>query len=53
MKYLDIVNIMKAFVPFLFVVLAPMASAAERPSVLLIMADDLGAENLACYGNPV
>jgi arylsulfatase A len=24
-----------------------------RPNILLIMADDLGAENLACYGNTV
>jgi arylsulfatase A len=23
----------------------------DRPNILLIMADDLGAENLACYGN--
>ncbi|MEM0970376.1 MAG: sulfatase-like hydrolase/transferase [Verrucomicrobiota bacterium] len=25
----------------------------EKPNILLIMADDLGAENLACYGNTV
>jgi arylsulfatase A len=29
------------------------ANAAKRPNILLIMADDLGAENLACYGNTV
>ncbi len=27
--------------------------AADQPNILLIMADDLGAENLACYGNTV
>ncbi len=26
---------------------------ADPPNILLIMADDLGAENLACYGNTV
>jgi len=25
----------------------------QKPNILLIMADDLGAENLACYGNTV
>ncbi|MBC8872720.1 MAG: hypothetical protein H8E44_25080 [Planctomycetes bacterium] len=44
---------MKTFAPILLVVLAPTASAAERPNILRIMADDLGAENLACYGNSV
>jgi len=27
--------------------------AQQKPNILLIMADDLGAENLACYGNTV
>ena len=27
--------------------------SAQKPNILLIMADDLGAENLACYGNTV
>ena len=30
-----------------------LGNAAERPNILLIMADDLGAENLGCYGNSV
>ncbi|MEM6911763.1 MAG: sulfatase-like hydrolase/transferase [Verrucomicrobiota bacterium] len=28
-----------------------VARAAERPNVIVIMADDLGAEGLACYGS--
>ncbi|MFZ5832463.1 MAG: sulfatase-like hydrolase/transferase [Planctomycetota bacterium] len=28
------------------------AAAAERPNVIVIMADDLGAKELACYGHP-
>lgn len=28
-------------------------SAQDRPNILLIMADDLGAESLACYGNTI
>lgn len=33
--------------------LTPAALSATRPNILLIMADDLGAENLGCYGNSV
>jgi hypothetical protein len=29
------------------------AAGEEKPNILLIMADDLGAEALACYGNTV
>jgi arylsulfatase A len=28
-------------------------TATDRPNVLLIIVDDLGWSNLACYGNPV
>ena len=29
------------------------ASANERPNVIVIMADDIGAEGLACYGSTI
>jgi arylsulfatase A-like enzyme len=29
------------------------AFAGERPNVIVIMADDLGAEGLACYGSTI
>ncbi len=32
--------------------LAPTAAAPERPSVIVILADDLGAGDLSCYGHP-
>ncbi|MFM2132350.1 MAG: hypothetical protein RL646_1553, partial [Verrucomicrobiota bacterium] len=32
--------------------LAPLAAlAADRPNVLLILADDLGARDLGCFGS--
>jgi arylsulfatase A-like enzyme len=37
----------------LLLLLVPETALSERPNILLIMADDLGAENLACYGNTV
>ena len=30
----------------------PVAAAAERPNLILIMADDLGSKELSCYGHP-
>lgn len=47
--------------PFHFAIIilqfALLASAfsqrTQKPNILIIMADDLGAENLACYGNTV
>ncbi len=34
-------------------ILSTLSLEARSPNVLLIMADDLGAENLACYGNTI
>ena len=31
----------------------PALGESKPPNILLIMADDVGAENLACYGNSV
>ncbi|MCB1079856.1 MAG: sulfatase, partial [Verrucomicrobiae bacterium] len=36
---------------FLLAICLGLASAADRPNVVLIVADDLGWSDLACYGN--
>ncbi len=47
-------NRMKHILPALLLSLVGLrAMGAGQPNILLIMADDLGAENLACYGNSV
>lgn len=35
------------------VTLSPRAMAASRPNVIVIMADDIGAEGLGCYGSEI
>jgi hypothetical protein len=53
------VNIKHAFrviVPLCAVAFLPLnvpVAAADRPNVIVIMADDLGAEGLACYGSTI
>ena len=34
----------------LFILLVSQASTKDRPNVIIIMADDLGAESIGCYG---
>jgi len=41
----------RAFTIPLFVLIAAACSAAERPNVLFVISDDLGAQSLGCYGN--
>src|SRR5688572_27224287 len=36
----------------LFTALVPGVAARERPNVIVILADDLGAGDLSCYGHP-
>ena len=47
---------LRVFVPLCavtFLLLAAPVRAAERPNVIVIMADDIGAEGLACYGSTI
>ena len=41
------------FSTLVFAFLVSTASTAERPNVLLIMADDLGFSDLGCYGGEI
>lgn len=43
---------MRIWLCFAMLLLNGAAGAQERPNVLLIMADDLGADELGCYGHP-
>ena len=37
----------------LFLFLSGINAAADRPNIIVIMADDIGAEGLACYGSTI
>lgn len=36
---------------FIYLLITPLAFASDRPNVLLILADDLGAYDLGCFGS--
>ncbi|MFT5471013.1 MAG: arylsulfatase A [Verrucomicrobiales bacterium] len=42
---------MKPLLTLFFAALAISANAADRPNVIVIMADDMGYENLSCHGS--
>ncbi len=45
---------MERFIPIiLFSILNTLASASQKPNILLILADDLGYSDLGCYGGEI
>ena len=44
---------MTAILTALWIILTAQAERADRPNVIVIMADDIGAEGLACYGSTI
>ena len=44
---------MNRLICFIFVCLTAQAGAADRPNIVLIMADDLGFADLGCYGSEI
>ncbi len=42
-----------AILTALWIILPAQAERADRPNVIVIMADDIGAEGLACYGSTI
>ena len=42
-----------AILTALWISLPAQAERADRPNVIVIMADDIGAEGLACYGSTI
>jgi arylsulfatase len=44
---------MKRLLLLVALFLVPQAAAAERPNIVLIMADDLGFADIGCYGSEI
>ena len=47
------IQIMKALILLTLTLLAPILSAADKPNIIIYLADDLGFADLGCYGNPI
>ena len=43
---------MRKFILSLLLAISSVASAENRPNIIIILADDLGYGDLSCYGNP-
>lgn len=46
-------HVLVTLVTLAAVLLAPHAAVAEKPNVLIIMADDMGFSDAACYGSEI
>lgn len=44
---------MRPFLLFILFLISASASAAERPNIILIMADDMGYSDLGCFGSEI
>ena len=48
-----VLSLMKSLSIFLVFVLGSLVSAAEKPNIIVILADDMGFSDLGCYGSEI
>jgi N-sulfoglucosamine sulfohydrolase len=46
-------NSRKFALSFVFLILTPLLSTAAQPNIVFILADDIGWDDLGCYGHPL